>query len=87
MPRGNHVLAAPQRQCGGQLERFDGDAYCPLCVRYTVTIHREDDPTMADVSELESAVGFRPRTTVRDGIAQFVEWYRAYYKIAETKTV
>ncbi|MEA2235618.1 MAG: UDP-glucuronate 4-epimerase [Thermoanaerobaculia bacterium] len=37
--------------------------------------------TMADVSELESAVGFRPSTTIRDGIARFVDWYRAYYGI------
>jgi len=36
--------------------------------------------TMADVSELERAVGFRPATTVRDGIASFVKWYKEYYK-------
>ena len=37
--------------------------------------------TMADVSELESAVGFRPRTTVREGIRAFVQWYREYYAV------
>jgi UDP-glucuronate 4-epimerase len=36
--------------------------------------------TMADVSELERAVGFRPRTPLREGIARFVEWYREYYR-------
>jgi UDP-glucuronate 4-epimerase len=36
--------------------------------------------TMADVSELERAVGFRPRTPLREGIARFVEWYREYYQ-------
>jgi len=36
--------------------------------------------TMADVSELEAAVGFRPSTSVRDGIAAFVNWYRDYYR-------
>ena len=35
--------------------------------------------TMADVSELERAVGFRPRTSLREGIRSFVEWYRMYY--------
>ena len=35
--------------------------------------------TMADVSELEAAVGFRPRTSVREGIRAFVRWYREYY--------
>jgi UDP-glucuronate 4-epimerase len=37
--------------------------------------------TMADVSELEEAVGFRPHTSMREGIARFVEWYRYYYRI------
>jgi UDP-glucuronate 4-epimerase len=37
--------------------------------------------TMADVSELERAVGFRPATPLSLGIARFVEWYRTYYKI------
>ena len=36
--------------------------------------------TMADVSELEKAVGFRPSTPLRTGIARFVEWYREYYR-------
>jgi UDP-glucuronate 4-epimerase len=38
--------------------------------------------TMADVSELERAVGFRPRTPLREGIARFVEWYGKYYGAA-----
>ncbi len=37
--------------------------------------------TMADVSELERAVGFRPRTPLREGIARFVDWYRTYYGV------
>jgi UDP-glucuronate 4-epimerase len=39
--------------------------------------------TMADVSELESAVGFRPKTTVREGIAAFVKWYKEYYSVTD----
>jgi UDP-glucuronate 4-epimerase len=35
--------------------------------------------TMADVSELERAVGFRPRTPLREGISRFVQWYREFY--------
>jgi UDP-glucuronate 4-epimerase len=35
--------------------------------------------TSADVSELEKAVGFRPQTTVEEGIVRFVEWYREFY--------
>ena len=37
--------------------------------------------TMADVSELEAAVGFRPNTSVREGIRAFVKWYREYYRV------
>ena len=39
--------------------------------------------TMADVGELERAVGFRPKTTIEEGIAAFVEWYMAYYGVAQ----
>ncbi|MEX6505031.1 NAD-dependent epimerase [Jiella sp. M17.18] len=35
--------------------------------------------TFADVGELERAVGYRPATPVKDGVAAFVEWYRSYY--------
>jgi UDP-glucuronate 4-epimerase len=35
--------------------------------------------TWADVSDLEREIGYRPRTAVRDGVAQFVGWYRCYY--------
>jgi UDP-glucuronate 4-epimerase len=36
--------------------------------------------TMANVSELERAVSFRPRTSLREGISRFVSWYRDYYR-------
>ena len=37
--------------------------------------------TMADVTELAEAVGFRPSTTIEEGIARFVEWYKGYYNV------
>jgi UDP-glucuronate 4-epimerase len=37
--------------------------------------------TMADVSDLEDAVGFRPKTELRDGVSRFVAWYKDYYGI------
>ncbi|MDK4806715.1 MAG: NAD-dependent epimerase [Novosphingobium aromaticivorans] len=36
--------------------------------------------TFADVSDLERELGYRPTTSVREGVARFVEWYRAYHK-------
>jgi len=37
--------------------------------------------TYADVSDLISDLNYKPDTSVEDGIANFVEWYREYYKV------
>jgi len=37
--------------------------------------------TYADIDDLSRDVGFRPATTVEEGIARFVSWYRDYYKV------
>lgn len=51
-------------------------------IRNMMPIQPGDVPsTCADVSALEKAVGFKPRTSVDDGINRFVGWYRDYYKI------
>ena len=36
--------------------------------------------TYADVSDLIADTGFKPSTSVEDGIANFVKWYREYYQ-------
>ncbi len=36
--------------------------------------------TSADVGALERAVGFSPKTPIREGLRRFVEWYREYYR-------
>ena len=36
--------------------------------------------TFANVTDLIEDVGYKPATTVEDGIAEFVKWYRSYYK-------
>ncbi|MGJ3286165.1 NAD-dependent epimerase [Klebsiella michiganensis] len=36
--------------------------------------------TSADTRPLYDAVGFRPQTTVSQGVKNFVDWYKAYYK-------
>jgi UDP-glucuronate 4-epimerase len=38
--------------------------------------------TSANVESLENDVGFRPRTSVEQGIAGFVEWYKSYHRVA-----
>ena len=37
--------------------------------------------THADVHALESVTGFRPSTTVEEGVRRFVEWYRSFYGV------
>ena len=37
--------------------------------------------TFADVADLEAAVGFRPETSLREGLSRFVGWYRQYYGV------
>jgi UDP-glucuronate 4-epimerase len=34
--------------------------------------------TVADVSELQKIVGYKPRVTVEEGVRKFVDWYRGY---------
>ncbi|MCF6235089.1 MAG: NAD-dependent epimerase [Gammaproteobacteria bacterium] len=37
--------------------------------------------TYANVDDLINDVGFKPATSIEDGIALFIEWYRDFYKI------
>jgi UDP-glucuronate 4-epimerase len=37
--------------------------------------------TYADVDDLVRDVGFKPATTVEEGVAKFVAWYRDYYRV------
>jgi UDP-glucuronate 4-epimerase len=36
--------------------------------------------TFADVQDLAEDVGYRPSTSVEDGVKSFVDWYRSYYR-------
>ena len=35
--------------------------------------------TYADTTALEEDFGFRPKTSLRDGLRRFAEWYREFY--------
>lgn len=54
------------------------------CGRTAIKRHLPMQPgdvvaTYADVSALAARVGFSPSTSIEDGIARFVAWYRAFY--------
>ncbi len=56
------------------------DALGRKAIRELLPLQPGDVPdTFADVSELERSVGYRPATSVREGVGRFVEWYRGYY--------
>lgn len=37
--------------------------------------------TYADTSALEADFGFKPSTTLREGLRRFAEWYKEYYRV------
>ncbi|MGQ0634452.1 MAG: NAD-dependent epimerase [Planctomycetaceae bacterium] len=37
--------------------------------------------TFADIDDLVRDIGFRPQTSIEEGVARFVEWYRQYYRV------
>jgi len=37
--------------------------------------------TFADISKAKALLGYNPKTSVHDGIAKFVDWYKGYYKV------
>ena len=37
--------------------------------------------TFADTSALERDMGFKPNTSLRDGLRKFAEWYKEFYKV------
>ncbi len=55
------------------------DALGKKAIRNLLPLQPGDVPdTFADVSDLERELGYKPATTVRDGVAAFVKWYVEY---------
>lgn len=51
-------------------------------VRELLPMQPGDVPdTHADSGALQSAVGYRPDTPIREGVRKMVEWYRAFYRV------
>ena len=40
---------------------------------------RDVPVTYADTTALEEDFGFRPSTSLREGLRKFAEWYREFY--------
>ena len=60
-------------------EDYDFEAHKEL-----VPMQPGDVPvTFADTSALERDYGFKPSTSLRDGLRAFAEWYVKFYKIKD----
>jgi UDP-glucuronate 4-epimerase len=52
-------------------------------IKNYMDIQKGDVPaTYADVDDLMNDVGFKPDTSIEEGVGHFIEWYKEYYKIA-----
>jgi UDP-glucuronate 4-epimerase len=36
--------------------------------------------TYSDISDLQEDLGYRPRTSVSEGVQKFVDWYLGFYE-------
>lgn len=58
-----------------------------IAKRNDLPIQAGDVPvTYADVNDLTLDVGFKPNTSIDDGISRFVQWYREYLNFSNDKT-
>lgn len=72
-----HHEAVPLTTFIATLERLLGRT----AVRNDRPMQPGDVPaTFAAIDRLREATGFVPRTSLEDGLARFVEWYRGYYR-------
>jgi UDP-glucuronate 4-epimerase len=43
--------------------------------------------TCANVSHLDNALNYKPHTSVNTGVAKFISWYKAFYKVEKRQPV
>ena len=53
-----------------------------IAVKNLLPMQPGDVPdTYANVDALANSVGYKPQTSIEEGVARFIEWYRAYYPL------
>ena len=66
----------------GRLVAILEEALGAKALKKLVDMQPGDVPaTYADVNALAEDVGFKPSTSIEDGVARFVEWYREFYEV------
>jgi nucleoside-diphosphate-sugar epimerase len=70
-----NILHEELKRAGILAEDFDFDAHIEL-----VPMQPGDVPiTLADTSALERDFGFKPSTSLREGLRKFAKWYKEFY--------
>ncbi len=68
-----------------ELERYIGaieEVLGKKAIKEYLPMQPGDVPaSFADVEDLQNDVGFKPNTSIEEGIGKFLEWYREYYKV------
>jgi len=75
---GNHQ-AVQVKEFIAELERALG---CRAVCEYLPMQPGDVRATFADISRLQEAVGFAPKTSLAEGLARFAKWYREYHGLA-----
>ena len=58
------------------------DKLCKKAIKNFMPIQPGDVPaTYADVDNLLNVIGFKPDTSIENGIGKFIDWFKDYYKI------
>ena len=71
------ILSEELVRAGVLPENYDFEAHKEL-----VPMQAGDVPvTYADTSALEADFGFKPDTSLREGLRRFAEWYKGFYQI------
>lgn len=70
-----NILQQELVRAGVLPEDYDFEAHKELVAAQPGDVEQ----TFADASALERDFGFRPKTSLREGLRKFAEWYKAYY--------
>jgi len=63
------------------IEAIEEELGCKAIRNYMEMQTGDVQATWADVTLLKRLTGYQPETDIREGVKQFVAWYRAYYEV------
>jgi UDP-glucuronate 4-epimerase len=63
------------------IQEIENSTGLTACKDYLPMQPGDVEQTYADVTSLNNYIGYKPQTSMQEGVNQFVNWYRNYYKI------